>query len=713
MKVSCRRILQFFVLCVMCISVFNVSILNLSAIEEKDNSQKQIVKVGWFEKSSTFLSNHEGMKTGYGYDYLQELARFGGWDYEYVSVTSQNCLQMLAEGKIDILGPIGEDQRLAKKYSFMKEAIFEDYTVLATDSFDQYLMDDFASFSTMKIGAIKNDLKIQYLEEYAKEHQFQYELLLYDTQDEIQTALDSNLIDAKLSSYASLNERDVIISKFNHFQFKFLMNKDNTELLNAFDQAYNDIERLNPSFKLDMENKHFQGYKRSTLAFTKEEDAYLKANPKISITLASLRKPIMFKDEGEYKGICIDILKEVEKRLGVTFEFVEIDNQLNAVKEVQKHEVDVVSNVYADFGWAETNGLYLSVPYFDMDYAAITKENSNVDSTDAKVAAVKGYLFSIFYVLPNYNEDQIIWYNSEEECVDAVLNGDADICFTNTYVANTYVQDIHYKGLHSSLINFYHGVSLAVSKEADDSTVLISILDKAINSISKQEVYRYISKHTMFVENYDLSLEEMIDRSPMTFIIIFGIFLLIISLFTIAYFVLRNNRIKKIEIYKAKLESQRDSITGLYNRASLEVMMSECLEKGSQGTFVMIDLDNFKEVNDTMGHDFGDQYLIHFADELKKEFKNGELLSRMGGDEFSIYFPQHMDKELLIDKIDKFQKSCSQSDGEYRMNCSIGICFVSSYNNTFDQCYKEADLALYEAKNRGKNQFYVYQKEND
>lgn len=203
--------------------------------------------------------------------------------------------------------------------------------------------------------------------------------------------------------------------------------------------------------------------------------------------------------------------------------------------------------MYADFGWAETNELYHSVPYFDMDYAAITKENSHVGSSDAKVAAVKGYLFSIFYVMPNYSDDQIIWYNSEEDCVDAVLDGEVDICFTNTYV-----QDIHYKGLHSSLINFSHGVSLAVSKEVDDSRVLVSILDKAINSISKADVYRYIAQHTMFVENYDLSLKEMIERSPMTFIIIFGIFLLISSLFTIRFFVLRNNRIKKIEIYKAK-----------------------------------------------------------------------------------------------------------------------------------------------------------------
>ncbi|MEG0577285.1 MAG: hypothetical protein RR500_05455 [Bacilli bacterium] len=220
---------------------------------------------------------------------------------------------MLEEGKIDILGPIGDDQRLAKEYGFMKEAIFEDYTVLATNSLDGYLMDDFESFSSMKIGAIKNDLKIQYLEEYAKEHQFYYELLLFDTQGEIQEAMDSKEIDAKLSSYAELSERDVIIAKFNKFQFKFLLSKENRELLNAFDQAYSDIERLNPSFKLDMENKHFQGYKRSTLALTKEEAAYLKANPEISITLASLRKPIMFKDDGEYKGICIDILKEIEK----------------------------------------------------------------------------------------------------------------------------------------------------------------------------------------------------------------------------------------------------------------------------------------------------------------------------------------------------------------------------------------------------------------
>lgn len=711
MKTSIIGGMKSIFICFLCIFILNNPLPTISAEQQKENIQIQIVKVGWFEEPSAFLLNQEGMKTGYGYDYLQELGRFGGWDYEYISVTAQNCLQMLQDGEIDILGPMVDDSRLADQFNFIDTAIFEDYTVLATHDFLRYSMEDYPSFNGMKIGAVKGDLKILYLQEFAQRNQFDYELTLFDTYDEVLSAIKNHEIDVRLTSYAEINDEDVIVAKFNPYQLKFITRKDNSVLLDAFNQAFYEMERLNPSFKSDLETKYFQNYHGSTMALTKEEAAYLKENSVLSVTLASLRKPIMSKEGDEYIGICIDILKEVEKKLNITFNFIEIDNQLNAVKEVQAHQVNLVSNVYADFGWAENNDLYLSVPYFDMDYAAITKENTHVEPREAKVAAVKGYLFSIYYVIPNYNADQIVWYNSEQECVDAVYNGEADICFTNTYVANTYIQDIHYKGLYSSIINFSHGVSLAISKTEADSRLLLSALDKAINSISKSEVYQMIAKNTMFVENYDLSLKEMIERSPVTFLTMFGIFLAVVASLITGIVVMRNNRIKKMVIYKAKLESQRDSITELYNRASLELMMIEYLEKGSHGAFIMIDLDNFKSINDTKGHDFGDQYLIHFAKALKQEFNHGELLCRMGGDEFSVYLPFHTNKELLIERIQRFQKSCIGSNEEYSTYCSIGICFISMANNTFDQCYKEADLALYEAKNNGKNQIHVYQQD--
>lgn len=194
---------------------------------------------------------------------------------------------------------------------------------------------------------------------------------------------------------------------------------------------------------------------------------------------------MMYKENGEYRGIAIDILKELEARLGVRFEYIEALNQLEAVKMVSTGSADILSNIYYDYGWAEKNGLLLSRPYLDLDYAAITRIDYIQNSGNPKAAAVKGYLFSQNYVQKNYREEEIAWYNSEEECVDAVRNGEADICFVNSYVAGTYLQNYKYKNLYASVINYSHGLSLSLPHGGRREMLLMSVLDKGIYAIGK------------------------------------------------------------------------------------------------------------------------------------------------------------------------------------------------------------------------------------
>lgn len=165
---------------------------------------------------------------------------------------------------------------------------------------------------------------------------------------------------------------------------------------------------------------------------------------------------------------------------------------------------------------------------------------------------------------------------------------------------------------------------------------------------------------------------------------------------------------------ETKSELEKDSLTGFLNRRSFEEKIEKFLRKPmSYGTFFMMDMDNFKSVNDTYGHLAGDELILIFADIIKNCVREQDFVCRVGGDEFAIFFP-YLDKEKVIRKRADEIMSCFAKERERLgySNCSVSIGIMTKYaksnNMDYDELYKCADNALYYVKNNGKDDFHIY-----
>ena len=165
---------------------------------------------------------------------------------------------------------------------------------------------------------------------------------------------------------------------------------------------------------------------------------------------------------------------------------------------------------------------------------------------------------------------------------------------------------------------------------------------------------------------------------------------------------------------ETKSELEKDSLTGFLNRRSFEEKIEKFLRKPmSYGTFFMMDMDNFKSVNDTYGHLAGDELILIFADIIKNCVREQDFVFRVGGDEFAIFFP-YLDKEKVIRKRADEIMSCFAKERERLgySNCSVSIGIMTKYaksnNMDYDKLYKCADNALYYVKNNGKDDFHIY-----
>ena len=174
------------------------------------------------------------------------------------------------------------------------------------------------------------------------------------------------------------------------------------------------------------------------------------------------------------------------------------------------------------------------------------------------------------------------------------------------------------------------------------------------------------------------------------------------------------NRTKQYE--KATQRSFTDTLTGLHNRDYFKKKLTPFLEDGGKGTLFMIDLDDFKQMNDTYGHIAGDKTLQNFATVLNMYAREGDIVCRLAGDEFVTFYPGLTDEGVAAKKAEGVIKSFAEKMGElgYGGVVSVSIGIMITYGGEDVQSlYNKADKSLYFVKNNGKNAYHFYGDSND
>jgi len=156
-----------------------------------------------------------------------------------------------------------------------------------------------------------------------------------------------------------------------------------------------------------------------------------------------------------------------------------------------------------------------------------------------------------------------------------------------------------------------------------------------------------------------------------------------------------------------------DTLTGLYNRRYLEVHLEKLLEKNKAShkslAVLMMDIDHFKKVNDTRGHDVGDEVLKVFAQRLQENLRSFDLVARMGGEEFVAILPDvnerraQMVAERLRRAVADTPVPCSVEEGALTITTSVGGAFVQGGATDAHEALRVADTNLYKAKESGRN----------
>ncbi len=161
--------------------------------------------------------------------------------------------------------------------------------------------------------------------------------------------------------------------------------------------------------------------------------------------------------------------------------------------------------------------------------------------------------------------------------------------------------------------------------------------------------------------------------------------------------------------------AEQDPLTKLFNNGTARNYAEKYLRAfplGARCALIILDLDNFKQINDQHGHMFGDSVLVNTANEIKKLFRSRDIIARIGGDEFLILMKDVSDHALVKERcqqlVDSIHKLLNKDSLSCNSSCSIGIAFAPIHGVTYDILFQHADQALYTAKKHGKNCYAIY-----
>ncbi len=230
-------------------------------------------------------------------------------------------------------------------------------------------------------------------------------------------------------------------------------------------------------------------------------------------------------------------------------------------------------------------------------------------------------------------------------------------------------------------------------------------------------IYLIYNTYMFTIDYFSVNLavqEIVIALFALTFLYV--LLFLLIRIFNLGVYKKKTEELEvKMDQTKAltrtlRKKAETDPLTGAYNKAAFAARVDKILRNNGQGALYMFDLDNFKGINDNMGHTLGDEVLREVYEKAVTIFRPTDMISRAGGDEFLVFLPGNMSEEIIEKKAiqicDALNKIYHGEDGiSIEVSCSVGISVASRDGKDFETLFKLADEAMYRSKKTGKNTY--------
>ena len=424
-KRLCLSILALIMLLFVPVSAYASEIKSDGKTTQAMEEENKTVRVGYFPYANFQEGGYGEHKQGAGYEYLQKISYITGWKYEYVYGSFKECLDMLADGKIDILGSVSYTPERAESIDFSTYAEgTEKYWIYTREDHTDLTDGDLKQMNGCRIGVADGSYQKDLLEKWLDSNQIHAEVVACKGYDEMIEKLDADELDALVIPALSVNSDFIAIANIGAGDCYFGVSKSRPDLLKELNAT---LEEINNT-ETDYSSKLYASYEGKAVinyALNKEEKQWLDAHEN-TICVGYLKDNLPFcgEENGKLTGILGTVLDTVQEKYKITIKAVPCSTGEQMNEALQSGEIDIAGPIIQDLYTQEQFQVILTDEIFDITPVVIYKGNEYRSSLST-IAATDTSLYSELMVSFLFPDAEIKQYDTQEECLEAVANGKA------------------------------------------------------------------------------------------------------------------------------------------------------------------------------------------------------------------------------------------------------------------------------------------------
>lgn len=681
------------------------SILGFSLVAPMEiQATQEPIRVAFIADDGFHTMEVNGGFSGYNYDYLMKLAQYTGWTYEFVVIEDELhrsaidvAEEMLQLGEIDLMGSMFLTEENSVNFAFgEKNYGVARHILCGLSTNNKITADTFFLEETLSVALVRgNDALNLSFERIINNIPPSGEITYVDTEEEALALLQSGEVETIMALDVSFNGSILsTLTSLTPTPFYFVTTKGNDELLSQLDQGILDVERAEYSIHSNLRSEYFGLVHQGNIILTEEEKEMLADYPYLTVGLHTGREPYQFyngDDEAVPQGISVAILEEISTIIGVDFRYVWIDSREEAREGIANKEIDMFATMPFDSDYALPYFLDVVVtqPYLTNAVAWLHHGSSRNEANP------------LYYYLadniPLYPDEELTEIFDFQTTLEQFHNYPDISIFADPYMAQYQIQNLGLTDIELQSVNSIESkICLAVSTHLDSGVV--GLLNHAILHLDPfvvdEIIYNNLSSET------EITFEAYVRQNTGK-VLLWSVGVLTLIIIGLTYNAKKFRRL-----------SREDSLTKLYNAGYFHDYCEKHTRKSKQGCLILLDIDFFKQVNDTYGHHAGDKVIQAVADALRRNFRVNDKVARLGGDEFVILMEGDCTVENLEERGRIILEELLNNENHVPVSLSIGG-FIFDEGTSYEELYRLADSVLYKVKENGRNGYIFSDKKNN
>jgi diguanylate cyclase (GGDEF)-like protein len=706
-----------------------MSDLNWNASMKINFLRAQKVNIGIINTAGTVDAKQRHPLEGYLREFLTEISRTTGWSYNFQLVSREDGLAMLKSGQLDLLGPIIPSAHDLRTYSATTgDLCYNMLGLYSLSSRQDINIYDASTFARLKVGYVPTDPNIgAELEHYRDSNGWTFQLVPYPDYESLIAAMRSGeagaIVDDGTHVVPFFSRR---IDTITAVPSSLIALRERQMLTDTVSAAVFNISRANPKFVTWLVSRYIDKAVLNATHYSEEQNKFIRKARPLAALLPRSGEPFSFSKDGKYGGILIDILNSLRIASGIQFEPENADGYVE-IQAISKRRPTVTFNVLSDIS---------SLPPSTYVTAAVYNENFTLVGVSGhelprfpKITVPRYFHDLADYIIKTNPLWKVTSYSSERSCLRAVCDGEADAALLPSAYIREYALLTEYpEPLSASHLDYQVPLRLFISGK--DARMYRDTLDVAIRKINQDDLYH---RELSYVKE-DSSVKYFIARHAISTIVAI---LLVLSVAGTAAFNWRTNRVRKRQndvlkakngelrrllnethdlraardSYRYRLEAVKDMLTGLLNKRGISYEVGRRLAAARTSpkqvdALFILDMDLFKDINDTKGHQAGDLALQRAADVLRNVFNPEDAIGRFGGDEFVVFTQHVMNRQAIYHAASKIKvkiRGILADQGMEQVTTSIGVSVRPADGMTYEELFRKADESLYKVKQAGGN----------